>query len=464
MNANNGNFLSSMGHSVWNSTIVTSFRSLKGNARHVILFYPLFSVPFAMSNIFFGVYMRELGITSAQMGYLMTIMFVSTIVMSFFSNTIIDKIGRKRFSLIADGLILPLMLVTRLAANTFWLFAIASVISGCMALSGMATNFMLTEDTPPEKRIYAFNAFSMVMMGSGIFSVFSADIIRWLGIGLAEKLMLGATAAGMIVMAVARNHFVKETDIGKQAMDSNNQGSGRISLGITKQTLQTVVADKQLALALFIVVAFMTYTFIGSYTMSQFYTLYLIEVLQFSQNQAARFALILVAAQLATAIFIIPNIAKARPRRNILLGLVASLLSTAVLILAPVRGTALIVLGNILFAVGFGITKPSADTLLANAAQGPRRAAVYSLMGFLSNSLAALGSFAAGQIYNFKPALLFVFAASFVVLILVVLISGFISRNLKKRFARASFYEGPDTAGNDSEPKLVAQPDESSPV
>jgi MFS family permease len=413
--------------------IAESFRGLRGNARAVIVFYPLFSIPFTMSNIFFGLYLRALGISAGQMGIIMSISFVSTICLSFFSNTIIDRIGRKRFSLIADGIILPLTFLIRLLAGTFWLFIVASIIGGFMSLSGMTTNFMLSEDTPPEKRIYSFNAFNIIMIGSGFSTLIAGPIFDRLGVMPAEKLMLGITVVGMVTMAIVRNFFYKETGIGLQAMASSGPRTGRISLGINRAIIKDIFANKALTQALFIVVFFMAFTFVGSFNMSMYYTLYVTEVLGFTKSQASIFAATAAGFSLITALFVIPSLSMRRPKRNIVIGLIAACFSMVLLILTPVHNAFMLIGANALYALGFGITRPCSDALLANAAHGPKRAAAYSLMNLGSNSLNAIGTLVGGQLFGYKPALLYLFAMLFALLILIVLLAGYFSRLIKRR-------------------------------
>ena len=82
------------------TNIVQSFKLLKGNTRTSIIFEPLWGIPFVLFNFYLSLYMKELGITDKQIGYLISIGFISGTFFSVFAGAITDKLGRKKTSFI----------------------------------------------------------------------------------------------------------------------------------------------------------------------------------------------------------------------------------------------------------------------------------------------------------------------------------------------------------------------------
>jgi len=84
------------------SNIIESFKILKGNTRVSIQFEPLWGIPFVLYNFYLSLYMKEIGVTNQEIGYLIAIGFLAGTIFSMFGGVITDKLGRKKTTLIFD--------------------------------------------------------------------------------------------------------------------------------------------------------------------------------------------------------------------------------------------------------------------------------------------------------------------------------------------------------------------------
>ena len=89
------------------ANIIESFKILKGNTRVSIIFEPLWGIPFVIFNFYLSLYMKKLGNTAKQFGYLISIGFVAGAVFSLFGGVLTDKFGRKKTTFIFDMISWP---------------------------------------------------------------------------------------------------------------------------------------------------------------------------------------------------------------------------------------------------------------------------------------------------------------------------------------------------------------------
>ena len=84
------------------NNIFNVFRILKGNTRVSVMCEPLWGIPFVLFNFYLSLYMKELGVTNQQLGYIIALGYISGTVISLSSGIVTDHLGRKRATLIFD--------------------------------------------------------------------------------------------------------------------------------------------------------------------------------------------------------------------------------------------------------------------------------------------------------------------------------------------------------------------------
>ena len=120
--------------------IIQSFRMLKGNTRVSVMFEPLWGIPFVLFNFYLSLYMKELGITNREIGYLISLGFIAGIGFSLISGVIVDRLGRKKTTVIFDLISWPLAVVLYAISNSFWLFALATFTNSFVRIVSVSWN------------------------------------------------------------------------------------------------------------------------------------------------------------------------------------------------------------------------------------------------------------------------------------------------------------------------------------
>ena len=107
-----------------NNHIIDSFKTLKGNTRVSVICEPLWGIPWVLYTFYLSLYMKELGITDTQLGYLISIGFAANIIFSMVGGLITDNLGRRKTTLIFDMIAWPGSILIYLLSNNFRMFAL----------------------------------------------------------------------------------------------------------------------------------------------------------------------------------------------------------------------------------------------------------------------------------------------------------------------------------------------------
>ena len=403
------------------SSIITSYSRLKGNTKTTVNFYPLFSIPFSMFNFYFSLYMKELGVTNIQIGYLITIGFIASAVASLFSGSIIDKLGRKRFLFIIDGILWPVCLLVRILSSGFWGFAFAAVIGSTSVIGNIAFQFMLTEDADNHDRVTGFNLINVIILSSGVFIPLAGLLVNSHGIITAERGLMAFGMLSFIVMAVVRNRKYTETSVGIKAKLEFREKNFKIRVNLNLDIIKHVILQPKVVQAVAILLCFNLFTIFGTLMGSMYYVPYLTINLGFSESCASLLGSILSVTLLFVSAIMVPAMSKLNIKLRILIGATLLSFSMLVLVTTPCGGFVWMVACNVIYGFGYGIIKPNIDALLADTVSGSQRASVYSLLTLAANVLGSAAGLLSGYLFDVKPVLLFWVAFIFLFVIIIIL-------------------------------------------
>jgi predicted MFS family arabinose efflux permease len=176
--------------------------------------------------------------------------------------------------------------------------------------------------------------------------------------------------------------------------------------GLYRDTLAMLKTNPELVLILCIFVLFNIYTLIGTYS-SLYFAPYLTEVVGIDKASISILGGVNSGIMLLIFLFVIPVISRFNMLKNMITGFIiqaaAMLLFTAI----PLGGLNIAIVNMIIFAIGFGISRPFIDALLANATTGTERAGLYSLNNTLISIFSAISGLASGYLYKLNPRLLY---------------------------------------------------------
>jgi MFS family permease len=405
------------------TNIIESYKLLKGNTRISVIFEPLWGIPFVLFSFYLSLYMKEVGITDKEIGYLISIGFVAGAVLSLLSGVITDRFGRKKTTLIFDFLSWPVAVIIYAISNNFLLFALATIVNSFTRIAGVSWNMMVIEDAENDERVAAFNIFNIINISTGVIIPVAGILVNAFGVIKSERIFLIFAAISMSFMVISRNHFYKETRIGLNILEEYKKNP-------VKNSLKNILSFKAMAafkkrptaiLMICIFILFNIYVPLGTVN-SLYFAPYLTEVLMLDKSVISVLGGVYSAAMLIVFVFIIPVISRFNKAVNMIIGLVIQSLSLLFLITIPPRNIIVTIMCITLFAAGFGVFRPFIDSLLAEVTEGNERAGIYSIVNTITCIATALIGFVSGSMYLYNPRLLYI--ASIAILLVCAGLSG----------------------------------------
>lgn len=409
------------------NNIIGSFKLLNGNTKIAVLFEPLWGIPFILYNFYLSLYMKSQGITDQQIGFLISIGFITGAFFSLFGGVITDKLGRKKTTLIFDLISWPGSILILIFANNFWMFAMAQIVNSSVRIVTVSWNLMVIEDADNQQRVAAFNILNILTISMGIFTPLAGIVVRFTNIEIAERCFLVFSFISMIAMIVLRNHYFVETKIGKEILErhKNKRLSGIFSDGLYRKTFATLRKNHNSIIILVITVLFNVYFSIGT-SSSLYFAPYMNEVLGIDKPSISILGGVNSGIMLLMFLFIVPIISRFNRLKNIIFGFIFQLIALLLFTIIPIGSLSAAIISIIIFALGMSISKPFLEAKFAEETDENQRAGIYSLQNTLICIFNAIVGIFSGYIYDFNPKILYYGSA--LILILCLLLTSLIRK------------------------------------
>jgi MFS family permease len=350
--------------------------------------------------------MKSQGITDKQIGFLISIGFIASIVFSIFGGMITDTLGRKKTTLIFDLISWPFSLLIYLISGSFWMFAIAQIINNLSKITAVSWSLMLIEDAAPYQQVAAYNLINTINISVGIFTPLAGIMIKALGIVTGEKILLGFAIMSMTAMMLGRNYYYRETAVGHQILNERREHPQRRKFKVDLGFLKIIFKKPLVVMVLCCSILFNTYIPIGTF-LSLYYAPFLTEALKIDKSAIAILGGVNAAVMLIVFVFLIPRFAHFNRFLLMATGSVIQILALILFITIPPGNFLITIICVVLFAVGFGMAKPFMDAVLAEVTEGKERAAIYAFHSTAVAICSAGIGFISGFLYNLNPALLY---------------------------------------------------------
>lgn len=392
-----------------NTTIIDTFNMLKGNTRVSVMCEPLYGIPFVLYSFYLSLYMKAQGVTPTQLGYLISIGFIASILFSMTGGWITDRLGRKKTTLIFDTLAWPVSLLIYLVSRSFWMFALAQVMNGVSKIVSVSWNLMVVEDATPREQVAAYNLLNAINISVGVITPLAGIFIKQLGIVHGEQILIGFASLSMMTMILLRNHFYRETKIGQEILNERRKNRPAKTGSRWKpdfSLLYTLKEKPRVIKVLALSILFNAYLPIGTY-LSLYYAPYLTEALKLDKSAIAVLGGVNAAVMLFVFIFIAPRLPHAKRFSLMVSGLILQILALALFISIPSAHFGLTIFCVALFALGYGVVKPFNDAVLAEVSEGRERAGIYTIHNTAVSILSAGLGIASGYLYEIRPALIY---------------------------------------------------------
>jgi MFS family permease len=399
------------------ANIMDSFGTLRGNTRTSVLFEPLWGIPFVLYRFYLSLYMMECGVTTLQIGYLISIGYLAGILFSMLGGMVTDRLGRKKTTMIFDTIAWPVAMVIYLIADNFWMFALATVVNSVFRLAVVSFNLLVVEDADGRERVAAFNFLNIIDVASGIIVPLAGAVIALYGVLRGERIFLVFAAVSMFCLMYFRNRRYTETKAGMQILKENKKSTPRALLAqALPYRAAGTLAKRPAALAVVcVIVLFNVYITIGGVS-SLYFAPYMTETLLFSKADVSLLGGAYSLMLLIVFLFVNPAIGRHGSVKNLIIGLLLQAAALGLMTVIPRGNMAAAMLAICFFAAGFGVFKPFLDALLAEVTEGRDRAGMYSLVNTAVCAGMALMGAVSGALQGIDPRAIY-YASFFLVLL-----------------------------------------------
>jgi len=392
--------------------------SITGNARACIITEPFFTIPNSMYTGYMTLYMIELGMTKSQVGMVTSLGLAAHLFFAVISAYVIDKMGRKRVTLIFDIIGWSVAQTVWAIARDIRYFIAAALINAFGRIVMNSFHCIMLEDSPLESRIHIFTFMQVAVLIAGFFAPLSAFIINKLTLVTAMRVFYAFGAICMTGMFFIRHMYFTETTVGLQKMKEMKGVSFWPVVRTYASVMKRVIRNRALLLAL----TLRTLNFIQLMIRNTFLSVLVTERWGFSAGVMAVFQTVNALVMLFVLLLISPALADYSRRWPIALGLSFHIGATAILLLAPARPSfPLLVLCSVLIAMGTSIATPRIEALSANSIDNEDRSLVNAVASVLLLSISTPFGYIGGLLSAADTRLPFLLTLTIFILCMVLL-------------------------------------------
>ena len=225
---------------------------LRGNPRACVYTEPMWGLSMNLCLPYASVYMLAFGMNDIQVGIVTSIYMFSQMICAFLSGAIVDKMGRRKSTMIFDFIAWSLPCLIWAFSQGFWFFVIAALLNGTMKITTVSWDCLLVEDAPKDKITHIY---SWVMISgnlSALFAPISSILVSQLTLIPAIRILYINAFIIMTAKLLILYKLSTETAVGKIRREATQGMSWSEMLIGYKGALRKIVASKGTLFALVI--------------------------------------------------------------------------------------------------------------------------------------------------------------------------------------------------------------------
>ena len=391
---------------------------LEKNARICRNCFFFWAIPYTIYIYYLSLFLEAEGLSTSNIGLLMTVANASALVFSLFAAPIVDRMGRRSATFVFDLVSSALPCLLYLTSGSLIVALIAQAITGLNRIMSTGYYLLMIEDTGEENSIGAMNWFNIILVGAGLTTPIGGFVVSRMGLVAGEKLFLAVSFISMTAQAIVRHILVKETPTGEMMKKQKSGFSFRDMLQSYRGALKYMFSNKAVLSAMIINGLVYVYYTVGT-TISMFFTPYFADFRGLSGVTLGMVGGIYAGGTLFSMLLINPRI---KPRQLYPATIISSLISIlgfALLMLCPQGNTVLLFTATVLISLSYGVLKTIADSLLALQMTSEHSSTLYSFSFILSSVLGILAIQILQNLYTQNPNWLF--GSSLIIVALVLL-------------------------------------------
>ena len=401
---------------------------LERNARICRNCFFFWAIPYTIYIYYLSLFLEAEGLSTSNIGLLMTVANASALVFSLVAAPIVDRMGRRNATFVFDLISSALPCLLFLAGGKLVVALIAQAITGLNRIMSTGYYLLMIEDTGEDNSIGAMNWFNIILVGAGLCTPIGGFVVSRMGLVDGEKLFLILSFISMTAQAIVRHILVKETPTGERMRVQRSSISLRETLGNYRNALKYMFSNKPVLSAMIINGLVYAYYTIGT-TISMFFAPYFADFRGLTGVTLGMVGGIYAGGTLFSMLLINPRIKPKQLYPATIISALISILGFALLMLCPQGNTALLFIAIVLISLSYGVLKTIADSLLALQMTSEHSTTLYSFSFILASVLGIVAIQILQALYTRSPNWLF--GSSTILIALVLLDALFFIRTNK---------------------------------
>lgn len=376
---------------------------LKGNARACICFHPLWGIPFTFYYYYLSMYLKEQGVSDTGLGQIMLVGTVASFVFSIVSAPLVDRMGRRKSTLVFDLISSSLPPLIYFLSGSFLAALIATILYNSNKIMSIGYYLVMIEDADDEQRVVAFNLFNIITVVAGLLLPIAGLVVDRYGVVATERVFLLVAFLCMTTMILLRHRLLRETQMGQQVLQKQREAGAKDFLtGLLRpyreafRYLAQTPAAMSMALANLFFYVYMT---IGS-NQSLYFLPYFADFLRMDTMQSSVLGFVYYGGMLGAMLLINPLLGRAGLFGGICTSSLLSIAGLLLLVFLPAGNFPLAIVAVLVMSVGYGMLKTGVDGGLAVYSESEARSGVYSLVNLLSSALGIVATAACTALYT----------------------------------------------------------------
>lgn len=246
------------------NNLLRTLIELQGNPRACVYTEPLWGLSMGLCLPYASVYMLTFGMSDSEVGIVSSIYMFSQMIFAFLSGAIVDKLGRRKSTMIFDLLSWSLPCLIWAFSQGFWFFVVAALLNGMMKIPTVSWDCLLVEDAPKDKitRIYSLVIISGNL--SALFAPISSILVAKLTLAPAIRILYINAFVIMTIKIFLLYKFSTETATGKNRREATKNLSWLEMLSGYKNALNKMIHSRGTVFALIISILVEIVAMLGS--------------------------------------------------------------------------------------------------------------------------------------------------------------------------------------------------------
>lgn len=391
---------------------------LERNARICRNCFFFWAIPYTIYIYYLSLFLEAEGLSTSNIGLLMTVANASALVFSLVAAPIVDRMGRRNATFVFDLISSALPCLLFLAGGKLVVALIAQAITGLNRIMSTGYYLLMIEDTGEDNSIGAMNWFNIILVGAGLCTPIGGFVVSRMGLVDGERLFLILSFVSMTAQAIVRHILVRETPTGERMRVQRSSISIRETLGNYRNAMKYMFSNKPVLSAMIVNGLVYAYYTIGT-TISMFFAPYFADFRGLTGVTLGMVGGIYAGGTLFSMLLINPRIKPKQLYPATIISALISILGFALLMLCPQGNTALLFIAIVLISLSYGVLKTIADSLLALQMTSEHSTTLYSFSFILASVLGIVAIQILQVLYTRSPNWLF--GSSLILIVLVLL-------------------------------------------